>query len=157
MQAYLRYAPALQRKAERILQNREDAQDIVQTLFMDLLEEGAEALELAYLYRAVTNRCLNMLRDKATRARLLQRHDVALRGPIRTNCEERTIDLDLLSKLAGELDREHAEVLVFHYFDDMSQAEIADLIGVSRKTVGVRLGHIRAQVAKLLGQPRGES
>lgn len=157
MQAYLRYAPALQRKAERILQNREDAQDIVQTLFVDLLQDGVEAPELAYLYRAVTNRCLNMLRDKATRARLLARHDLALRGPVRTSCEDRSIDLDLLGKLADELDREHAEVLVFHFFDDMSQAEIAELTGVSRKTVGVRLARIRALVAELLGQSRGAS
>lgn len=157
MQAYLRYAPALQRKAERILQNREDAQDVVQTLFVDLLQTQTTEIDLAYLYRAVTNRCLNMLRDRTTRARLLQHHDVALRGPVRTDCEERTIDLDLLTKLAAELDEEHAEVLVCHYFDDMPQAEIAELLGVSRKTVGIRLGRIRASVARLIGRPRGES
>lgn len=157
MQAYLRYAPALQRKAERILQNREDAQDVVQTLFVDLLQTQTTEIDLAYLYRAVTNRCLNMLRDRTTRARLLQRHDVALRGPVRTDCEERTIDLDLLTKLTAELDQEHAEVLVCHYFDDMAQAEIAELLGVSRKTVGIRLGRIRAAVARLIGRPRGES
>src|SRR4051812_40211757 len=98
-----------------------------------------------------------MLRDKATRARLLTRHDVALRGPVRTSCEDRTIDLDLLAKLTLELDRDHAEVLVFHYFDDMSQAEIADVVGVRRKAVGVRLARIRALVSNLVGQPRGES
>jgi RNA polymerase sigma-70 factor (ECF subfamily) len=157
MQAYLRYAPALQRKAERILQNREDAQDVVQTLFVDLLQTETTDIDLAYLYRAVTNRCLNMLRDQATRVRLLQRHDVALRGPARIDCEERTIDLDLLAKLTAELDQEHAEVLVCHYFDDMAQAEIAELLGVSRKTVGVRLARIRASVARLVGRPRGES
>lgn len=157
MQAYLRYAPALQRKAERILQNREDAQDVVQTLFVDLLQDSADVPDLAYLYRAVTNRCLNMLRDKATRARLLSRHDVALRGPVRTSCEDRTIDLDLLTKLSGTLDQEHAEVLVFHYFDDMSQSEIAELLGLSRKTIGVRLARIRSLVANLVGDKRGES
>lgn len=157
MQAYLRYAPALQRKAERILQNREDAQDVVQTLFVDLLQTETTEIDLAYLYRAVTNRCLNMLRDRTTRARLLQRHDVALRGPVRTDCEERTVDLDLLTKLTAELDQEHAEVLVCHYFDDMPQAEIAELLGVSRKTVGIRLGRIRSAVARLIGRARGES
>ena len=157
MRAYLRYAPALQRKAERILQNREDAQDIVQTLFVDLISEGIEQADLAYLYRAVTNRCLNMLRDQATRIRLLQRHDVALRGPVRTNCEDRAIDIDLLAKLLGALDQEHGEVLIYHYFDDMPQGEIAELLGVSRKTIGVRLARIRGRVAALIGQTRGES
>jgi RNA polymerase sigma-70 factor (ECF subfamily) len=157
MQAYERYAPALQRKAERILQNRADAQDVVQTLFVELLQADSARVDFAYLYRSVTNRCLNLLRDRATRARLLREHELLLRGPVRTTCEERSIDLELLGKLATALDQEHAEILICHYFDDMSQTEISELLGVSRKTVGLRLARIRSAVAALLGQPRGES
>jgi RNA polymerase sigma-70 factor (ECF subfamily) len=157
MQAYLRYAPALLRKAERILQSRADAQDVVQGVFVELLQTPAPREDFSYLYRAVTNRCLNMLRDRATRARLLREHDVLLRGPERSTCEERSIDLQLLSKLVAALDAAHAEVLICHYFDDMSQVEMSDLLGVSRKTIGVRLARIRALVSELVGQPRGEA
>ena len=157
MQAYLRYAPALLRKAERILQSRADAQDVVQAVFVELLQSPSPREDLPYLYRAVTNRCLNMLRDRGTRARLLREHDALLRGPERTTCEQRSIDLQLLSKLVAGLDAPHAEVLVCHYFDDMTQEEIAELLGVSRKTVGVRLARIRALVSELVGQPRGEA
>ncbi|MEY4581818.1 MAG: hypothetical protein RL701_6521 [Pseudomonadota bacterium] len=157
MQVYERYAPALQRKAERILQNRADAQDVVQTLFVELLQAETASVDFPYLYRAVTNRCLNLLRDRATRTRLLREHEVLLRGPVRTTCEQRSIDLELLGKLAAALDHDHAEILICHYFDDMSQTEISELLGVSRKTVGLRLARIRSAVAALLGQPRGES
>jgi len=157
MDAYLRYAPALQRKAERILQSRADAQDVVQSLFLELLQSPETPKDLAYLYRAVTHRCLNLLRDQKTRARLLQEHDALLRGPTRTSCEARTIDLQLLGKLVQSLDQAHAEVLICHYFDDMPQEEVASLLGISRKTVGLRLARIRALVAKLSGQPRGEA
>lgn len=157
MQAYLRYAPALLRKAERILQSRADAQDIVQGVFVELLQSRSPREDFSYLYRAVTNRCLNMLRDRATRARLLREHDALLRGPERTTCEDRSIDLQLLGKLVASLDAAHAEVLICHYFDDMTQEEIAELVGVSRKTVGVRLARIRALVSELVGQPRGET
>jgi RNA polymerase sigma-70 factor (ECF subfamily) len=157
MRAYERYAPALQRKAERILQNRADAQDVVQTLFVELLQQSDARVDLAYLYRAVTNRCLNMLRDRATRARLLREHEELLRGPVRTSCEERSIDLELLGRLVAELDPEHSEVLICHYFDDMPQAEIAELLAISRKTVGTRLSRIRAVVARLTGRAGGES
>ena len=83
MDAYERYGRALLRKAERIVGNREDARDILQALFVDLLERGADAdaNDLAYLYRAVTNRCLNVIRDRNNRARLLARQDAVLRGP----------------------------------------------------------------------------
>jgi RNA polymerase sigma-70 factor, ECF subfamily len=151
MDAYRRYAPALQRKAERLLQNRDDAQDVVQALFLELLQQAEPRTDLAYLYRGLTNRCLNMLRDRTTRLRLLDRHDASLRGPERTTCEERAIDLDLLTKLVGELDREVAEILVYRYVDDLSQEEIAELLGLSRKTIGVRLARIRDRVVELTG------
>jgi RNA polymerase sigma-70 factor (ECF subfamily) len=157
MQAYLRYAPALLRKAERILQSRADAQDVVQGVFVEILQIPTPREDFSYLYRAVTNRCLNMLRDRATRARLLREHDGLLRGPERTSCEARSIDLQLLGRLVADLDAAHAEVLIGHYFDDMSQEELAELLGVSRKTIGVRLARIRALVSELVGQPRGEA
>jgi RNA polymerase sigma factor (sigma-70 family) len=156
MDAYSRYAPALLRKAERMLQNRADAQDVVQTLFLEILQQGIPRTDLPYLYRAVTNRCLNMLRDHSARARLLERHDGVLRGPVRTTCEDRAIDLDLLSRLVLALDQQAAEILVYRYVDDMSQEEIAEFVGLSRKTVGQRLARIRSAVLELTGESGGE-
>ena len=155
MDAYRRYAPALLRKAERMLQSHDDAQDIVQAVFVELLQQPTPNTELAYLYRAVTNRCLNLLRDRSARARLLEHHDELLRGPIRVTCEQRTIDLDLLAKLALVLDREAAEILVYRFVDDMSQEEIAEFMGLSRKTIGVRLARIRAAVTELAADAGG--
>ena len=152
MDAYRRYAPALLRKAERLLQNRHDAQDVVQGLFLDLLQrDDRPEMDLPYLYRALTNRCLNMLRDHSTRRRLLSLHDVVLRGPVRVTCEERVVDLDLLTKLAGALDQESAEILVYRFVDDLGQEEIAELLGLSRKTIGQRLARIRDAIAALSG------
>ena len=61
------------------------------------------------------------------------------------------IGLDLLTRLQEKLDRAHMEVLVCRYLDDMSQEEIAEHLGTSRKTVGKRLARIRDQVAALAG------
>ena len=150
MDAYGRYGPALLRKAERILGSRADAQDLVQGLFVDLLAGGAP-LDLPYLYRAITNRCLTFLRDEQNRARLLAVHDEALRGPARTRCDERVVDLDLLGKLVGALAPETVEILVYRFFDDMTQEEIAAMLGLSRKTIAKRLDDVREAVARLGG------
>ena len=75
--AYRAYGPALVRKAERILRSREDAIDVVHALFADLLPKWTADVDLPYLYRAVTNRCLNVVRDRGTRARLLEREQTA--------------------------------------------------------------------------------
>lgn len=156
MQLYERYGRALLRKAERILQSSADAQDLVQGLFVDLWQKG-ESPDFPYLCRAVTNRCLTYLRDERNRARILQVNDAALRGPIRTRCDERTIDMDLLVKLTSALDEQTLEIMVLRFFDDMTQEEISSMVGLSRKTVGRKLDAIRETVARMSGEPLASS
>jgi RNA polymerase sigma-70 factor (ECF subfamily) len=153
MEAYQRYGRALIRKAVRMLGNLEDARDIVQGLFADLHERPDTPLDLPYLYRAVTNRCLSFLRDESNRARLLANHDPALLPPPRTSCDERIIGSELLVKLVRELDHGECEVLTYRYLDDLTQDEIARLTGLSRKTIGKRLERIRTAVARVARTP----
>lgn len=149
MEAYRRYAPALMRKAQRILQNQEDAVDVVQSLFLHLIESSGQPMDLPYLYKSVTNRCLSLLRDRSTRARILEREVPELRGPVRVACDERVISLQLFTRLLDELDDAHAQTLVFRYFDEMALEEIADVMQVSRKTVGNRLARIREALGRI--------
>ncbi len=154
-EVYDRYGRALIRKAERILGSRDDALDVVHSLFVDLVDEPADRdLDLPYLYRAVTNRCLTLLRDEKNRTRLLAEHDVALRGPVRTRLDDRAVDLDLLAKLVARLDAVEGEILALHVFDDMTQDEIAGVVALSRKTVGKKLERI-AEVARELARTSG--
>ncbi|MEM9489008.1 MAG: sigma factor-like helix-turn-helix DNA-binding protein, partial [Myxococcota bacterium] len=69
--------------------------------------------------------------------------------PVRTRIDDRVLGLDLLSKLVRSLDERSLDILICRYWDDMTQEEIAEFIGVSRKTVGKRLTAIRARVAQL--------
>jgi len=156
MDAYQRYGPMLLRKAQRLLQSHEDARDVVQSLFVDLLERGEGETDLPYLYRAVTNRCLNMIRDRKKRAQLLERNDPALRGPVRVSSESRAVDMDLLLKLGAELDAESCELVVYRFVDDMPLEEIERLTGISRKTIGKRLERVRDTIARLSAVPAGE-
>lgn len=154
--AYQRYGPALVRKAERILRNREDAIDVVHALFADLIARREEAVDLPYLYRAVTNRALNVVRDARGRARLLAREHGALVPAARLPDAVRVLGLDLLARLCDRLDEAHREILVARYVDELTQDEIAGLYGVSRKTVGKRLAHVDA-IAGALAAERGAS
>lgn len=155
MEIYRRYGPALIRKCQRMLQSREEAEDVVQGLFVDMLEKGQTEADLPYLFRAVTNRCLNHLRRGDNRRRLLDQQSDFLRGTVRSRCDDQVIGLDLLIRLADRLDRKCREVLVYRYFDDMSQEEIARLVGASRKTVGKRLKKVHKQVRALVGEGNG--
>ena len=158
MEVYRRYGPALLRKAERMLQSREEAQDLVHGLFLDLLQRppaaGAEAVDLPYLYRAITNRCLNHLRDRRNQGRLLASHDLAARDVARTRVDDRIVDRQILSSLSGQLDEQTWEVLVYRFVDDLGEDEIASLLGASRRTVARRLRHIRDELRTLVADAR---
>jgi RNA polymerase sigma-70 factor (ECF subfamily) len=147
--AYRAYGPALVRKAQRLLRNRDDAVDIVHALFVELLPRWNANVDLPYLYRAVTNRCLNAIRDRDTRARLLARRGEAAAPLSRVRLEDEVVGLGLIAALADRLDEGHLEVLVARFVDDMTQDEIAAHLGVSRKTVGKRLDRIRDHVIAL--------
>jgi len=147
--AYRAYGAALVRKAERILRNREDAVDVVHALFVDLLPRWSPDVDLPYLYRSVTNRCLNLVRDRGTRARLLEREQTSAAPIARVRLDDEVVGLALIATLTEQLDAAHMEVLVARFVDDMTQDEIATHLGVSRKTVGKRLDRIREAVTAL--------
>lgn len=147
--AYRSWGPALVRKAERILRNREDAVDVVHALFVDLIPRWTSEMDLPYLYRAVTNRCLNVVRDRGNRTRLLEREQTAAAPMGRVKLEEQIVGVGLLAALAEQLDEGHMQVLVARFVDDMTQEEIADSLSLSRKTIGKRLDRIRDAVIAL--------
>jgi len=137
------------RKAERILRSREDAFDLVHALFVDLIPRWSKDVDLPYLYRAITNRCLNALRDRNTRVRLLAHEPHAAAPLARVELEDEVVGLRLIASLADRLDESHLEVLVCRFIDDMTQEEIAEHLKLSRKTIGKRLDRIRDEVLAL--------
>jgi RNA polymerase sigma-70 factor (ECF subfamily) len=147
--AYRAYGPALVRKAERILRSREDAIDLVHALFVDLIPRWNTSVDLPYLYRAITNRCLNVIRDERTRVRLLEKQGTAVAPMARVALEDEVVGLRLMAALVERLDESHLEVLVCRFIDDMTQEEIAAHLSLSRKTIGKRLDRIRDEVSAL--------
>ena len=134
-----------------MLKSREDAVDVVHALFVDLIPTWSRDVDLPYLYRAVTNRCLNVVRDRGTRTRLLEREQLAVAPVGRVRLEDQVVGVALLASLADRLDQGHMEVLVARFVDDMTQEEIATHLGLSRKTIGKRLDRIRDEVIALRG------
>ena len=132
-----------------MLRSREDATDVVHALFADLIPKWSRDVDLPYLYRAITNRCLNVVRDRGTRARLLEREQTVAAPVGRVKLEDQIVGVGLIAALAERLDAGHMEVLVARFVDVMTQEEIADHLQLSRKTIGKRLDRIRDEVIAL--------
>ncbi|MFO0728567.1 MAG: sigma-70 family RNA polymerase sigma factor [Myxococcota bacterium] len=153
METYQRYGRALLRKAERILGAGPEAEDVVQGLFVDLWARQDLGRQLPYLFRAVTHRCLNHLRDSKNRLRLLDQNGEAAAPRETPRAETQVLSAELLRHLAARLDQETWEIVVYRYLDDLGQEEIAALMNLNRKTVIRRLERAKEALAALGGPP----
>jgi RNA polymerase sigma-70 factor (sigma-E family) len=122
----------LLRSAVLLLGDREDAEDLLQ----DVLERMYTAWPriddpMAYAHRAVSRAAINRWRRRRRRPQVpLGTHDVATPDPT-AGVSEREPVLDALRRLPA---RQRA-VLVLRYFEDLSEAQIADALGCSTGTV----------------------
>jgi RNA polymerase sigma-70 factor (ECF subfamily) len=147
------YYRLVYRTAYGVTGNAEDAEDILQTIFARLIgREVPPALEKnprAYLYRAAVNLSLNTIRARRRR--------VSTDRPERFASEPQTHDSDAIEVLnrrlyraIAKLDAEAGEILILRYVHDMSDAEIAKLMGKSRVVIAVRLNRLRARLKTLI-------
>lgn len=146
--AYRAHAHHVQRRAALILGNDSDAREVVQEVFMSLVDQpqqfAARSALSTWLYSATVHRCLNRLRDQRTRARLLSERGAALPLPGHAPSAEHVVELRaLLLRLPDEL----AQVAVYQLSDEMSQDEIAEVMGCSRRQVRNLLARLAEALA----------
>ena len=140
------------RTAYGVTGSPQDAEDIVQSLFLQLLRlgfpGGLKDNPKAYLYRATINLSLNAVK---ARRRLVPIEDPArLEAPATgtTESDERA-QRRLIDALA-QLSPKAVEILVLRYKHNYSDAEIGKLLGTSRGVIAVTLYRARARLKKLL-------
>jgi RNA polymerase sigma-70 factor (ECF subfamily) len=149
---YRAYGPAIYARCVRLLRDRAAAEDATQETFMRVhrhLDRAPDATQaLAWIYRIATNLCLNEIRDGKRRPE-----------PRAEPPEPGTLDVgDLLADrdLAERLVRRSAEkvrvVAWLHHVDGLDQQEVADVLGVSRRTVINRLAEFEARARKFLAR-----
>ena len=141
---YKKYAPFVLRRARSILGDAAMAHDVTQDLFAELVK-GTDGFKgqssvMTWLYQATTHRCLNVLRDAKTRAKLLARPaaEPSSAGP----AHDRVLVRELLAEVPDDL----REIAVYYFVDQLDQEEIAALMNVSRRTIGNRREEFKALV-----------
>jgi RNA polymerase sigma-70 factor, ECF subfamily len=147
------------RTAYGVTGNAEDAEDVLQTIFLRLLRRelppDLQKNPKAYLYRAAVNVSLNAIR--------LRRRQVLTDQPERfeaavDSSESATLEElhDVLYQAIAKLDPDAAQILILRYVHKYSDAEIANLLGKSRTVIAVRLFRSRARLKKLIRASQGE-
>jgi RNA polymerase sigma-70 factor (ECF subfamily) len=152
---YRRHVTMVRRRALRLLGSPGAADDVAQQAFVQLIEYrrqgGTDRETPAFLYRTATNLALNVLRDGKRRRELLGAHWA---GPEAT--VEATSDRIAMRKVLALVPEEEAQIASYYYVDGLEHQEIADLLGLERRTVGRRLERFQKRALELLAEPKGE-
>ena len=153
-QIYREHALLVYRTAWGVLGNPEDAEDVVQAIFLKLLRHQCPPTfrkdPRAYLYKAAVNASLDVLR--ARRRRSIAVGDVE-RLEIVAPDSRAGVDEEMHRRLyeaSAQLSADATETILLRYMQNKSVAEIATRLGVSRTVVAVRLFRTRTQLRKLL-------
>jgi RNA polymerase sigma-70 factor, ECF subfamily len=160
------YADRLVRYAFRQVSNRQDAEDVVQDVFVRALACRSKDSRVSavgpYLYRSVANACTDLLRRRNCAA--VFRDEVAidvLLGGQNNPAEvvQAAEGLQRAERLLGRLPAEQAEVIRLRVFDELRLSQIAEVVGCPMNTVCSRLRYgfkkLRTLVAEQGKQSHG--
>jgi RNA polymerase sigma-70 factor (ECF subfamily) len=157
---YAKYAPAIYAHCRRFLQSPAAARDATQEAFVRVIARGVvlprEEEALRYLYRVSTNVCLNLLREHNVHARAVPA--LTANTSHVGSAESGLADREFVNAVLDQCGEGGAQVAIMHYLDGMSQVEIADVLGITRRTVFNRLRKLARIAGELLhSTPRAEA
>ena len=150
------YGPAVFRMVQRIVTQREDAEEVYQDVFVKALRgiEGynpSQASLATWLSRIAYHESLNFVRGKKPTLLYIEDHELGadtLEDPDDAPQDEETIR-QLEQALTKLLPHEQAVVSMF-YYDNMSLADIAFVTGSIPSTVGSQLSRIRKKLYRII-------
>ena len=142
--------------AYRITGRAEDAEDVLQTIFMRLVKRSGQPISMevsrSYFRKAAVNAALDIMRSRNP-ARRIPLDDVSdrLAGENGADLSSRRRELqEGLRQALAQLNARAAEMFVLRFIEGCSNQEIAELLGTTPGTVAVTLHRARTQLREAL-------
>ncbi len=156
---FRQHGPRVYRRALRLLGNPADAEEATQEVFIRALRsvEGFQQRSqlTTWLYQITTHYCLNLIRDRSRRTELFEEHVAPLTETdgLERSRPAQTEDVVLLRRLLAAADERQAAAAVYVLIDGMSHEEAAEVLGVSKRTVGNLLERFQAWASAQVAPP----
>lgn len=135
---FARHADAAYRVALRCCRNAADAEDAVQTAFIEVLRHAGryrgESAVKAWIFGFVVNACRHKAREEGRRAVREEKASVSGELP----AEDRDLQ-DAVRSAVKELPEHYRLPVWLHYCEGMSSPEVADALSLSENTVRSQL------------------
>lgn len=153
---YAELRPYALKKCHYVLADLALAQDVVQDVFIRLCNDPVIFHSLAAAYRWVYTCCHNASIDKL---RSLKRQESFVSKEITLSIYEdvgthdRLANQQVVRQILHHFSEREAEVLIYIAVDGLSHREIAELLGVSAKTIQRTVGAIEQKLTEIRRKP----
>jgi RNA polymerase sigma-70 factor (ECF subfamily) len=142
-----RYGPMVLRRCRRLLRDEDEARDLAQDVFVQVLRRRASLSEQypsSLLFRIATNLCLNRIRDR--------KREPCAQGDVildRIACHHDQDSALTLARLFGRHQESTRTMAVMHYLDGMTLEQVARECRMSVSGVRKRLRALRASLHQM--------
>ena len=148
---YERYAGVIYSRCLSFTSNPENAKDLVHDIFLKIYInyhsfKGNSDI-YTWIYRITTNECINYL--KKNRKKNL---NIILHEDISDFIEQpKTVDSHLFIKeIIKGFDKNMQKIGILYFYEDLNQEEIANMLNISRRTVGRKLQKLKIKLKNRL-------
>ncbi len=147
---YLTYADAMYNICFRMLQDHEDAQDVLQNAFIDVFRNldkyKYESTPGSWIKRIVVNNCINFFRKKKIRFEKidnLEIEDAAEDAPS-------SYELERVRKAIAGLPEGYRMVLSLYLLEGYDHKEISDILGITVSTSKTQYHRAKQKLKRML-------
>jgi RNA polymerase sigma factor (sigma-70 family) len=152
-----RYGPMVKRSAWRITGDEHSAEDVCQAVFMVLVRKAASLTTVnllgAWLYRVTVAAARDAIKSQGRRQRREQESVMVAQA----QSKPATTLLKRLDDAVNRLPDKYRQVIVAHYFEGRTYAEVAAGLGVAEETVKKRGGRGVDRLRELLARMAGSA
>ena len=150
------YGPMVFRMVQRIVSQREDAEEVYQDVFVKALRgiggyDSHQASLATWLGRIAYHESLNFVRGRKPTLLYIEEGDLGtdtLEAPDEAPQDEET--LRQLERALAKLPPHEQAIVSMFYYDNMSLADIAFVTGSIPSTVGSQLSRIRKKLYRII-------
>lgn len=150
------YQKQVTRVVRRLLTNEADVDDVVQEVFLTVLEKTdkfhGQAKLSTWIIKIAINKCRWHGRKNVLRLRHLKILAQLDWGDDRSGRLAEQEDHDQIRQAVKRLPYKYREPIVLHYFEQMSPREVSQALGISLNAVHIRLSRARNKLKKPLAK-----
>lgn len=150
---YDRQVDRVYRTALVLMKNQQDAEDIVQSVFLTLIEKNIHFTspehEKAWFIVTTRNRCKDVLRSYWRQHVDLKDEEVSEGGSPKIDISaDGMYDIEAAKEILMSLPEEQREIILLHYYEGYTVKEVAEMLGTKDSTVRSAISSVKRALEK---------